>query len=160
MSARCRILIADDHKLVRRGLQAILESTDDLVVVGSVDGSLVVEAATALAPDVIIVDVRAPVYVEGLRAIRQLRRSLPAARIVVCTLTDDDLDLSKAAFAAGAIGFLSKSACSASDVVDAVRRAAFADNILTFNFSASRNRATWTRPTVTTALNPEAILQD
>ena len=124
LSQPFRLLLADDHKIVRRGLRSLLEDYSDLIVVGDVDGFAVAEAAAATCPDVILFDVRAPRHEDGLKSITQICRKVPDARIVVCTVAEDTADLTARAFEAGAVGFLSKTRCDAREVAAAIRIAA------------------------------------
>jgi NarL family two-component system response regulator LiaR len=102
-----RILIADDHAVVREGLRAFLQLQDGLEVVGeAADGVEAVEQAERLAPNVVLMDLVMP-KLDGVGAMRQLRVRLPAARVIVLTsfLEDDRL---LPAIEAGAAGYLLK----------------------------------------------------
>jgi DNA-binding NarL/FixJ family response regulator len=117
-----RVLIADDHPVVREGLRLVLERRDDLHVVGeAADGRAAVACAIAVRPDVAIVDLDMP-RLDGVRVIGELSRVLPSCRCLVLTLHEDDAHL-REAFAAGATGFVVKGASSA-DIERAVRSAA------------------------------------
>jgi DNA-binding NarL/FixJ family response regulator len=84
-SAPIRVLVVDDHPLVRTALAARLSDEDDLTVVGECeDGSQVVEAATRLRPDVVFMDLSMP-GMDGLEATEALRAADPAARVIVLT---------------------------------------------------------------------------
>lgn len=85
-----RILIADDHLVVREGLRAILEAAPDMVLVGeAADGAEAVQLAGALLPDVVLMDLAMP-NVDGIEAIRQIKARYPAVEIVILTTYDDD----------------------------------------------------------------------
>lgn len=102
-----RIFIADDHAIVRSGIQALLETIDDLEVVGEAsDGQEAVTAVAALRPDVILMDLEMPVL-DGIAAIEQIMAQWPEARILVLTsfATDDRVF---PAVKAGALGYLLK----------------------------------------------------
>lgn len=117
-----RVLIVDDHDLIRQGLRRAFEREHDLEVVG--EAASVAEAvrgAKELAPDVVTLDVRLPDGT-GLEAARRIRMLLPQAGIVVLTMYAGDEQLF-AALEAGASAFVAKSAPS-DDVVAAVRHAA------------------------------------
>ncbi len=103
-----RVLLVDDHELVRDGFAMILDAQHDMEVVGqAADGARVVELARALAPDVVLMDVRMPV-VNGIEATRQLRAA-GLSRVAVLMLTTFDLDeYVYEALRAGASGFLLK----------------------------------------------------
>jgi two-component system, NarL family, response regulator LiaR len=102
-----KVLIVDDHSVVRRGLRAILESEQDIKVVGeAADGAEALEKVRELLPDVVLMDLVMPV-VDGITAIRQIRESCPGTRVLVLTSFADD-DKVFASIKAGAIGYLLK----------------------------------------------------
>jgi DNA-binding NarL/FixJ family response regulator len=121
-----RLLLADDEAMVRRGLRLVLETEDDLEVVGeAADGVEAIEEAGRLHPDVILMDVRMP-RLDGVEACRRLVETSDA-KVVVLTTFDLDEHLF-AAVQAGASGFLLK-ASRPEDLVAAIR-AAYAGNAL------------------------------
>jgi two-component system NarL family response regulator len=102
-----RVLIADDHPLVRRGLAAIINMEDDATVVGEAgDGEEAVALWRRLHPDVTLMDLRMP-RLEGVQAIRQIRAEDPQASIIVLTTFDHDEDI-YAGLRAGAKAYLLK----------------------------------------------------
>jgi DNA-binding NarL/FixJ family response regulator len=102
-----RILLADDQSLVRTGFRLILDSEDDLEVVGeAADGRQAVAAARELQPDLVLMDIRMPVL-DGIGATCELARSGSATKVLVLTTFDDDA-LVHDALQAGASGFLLK----------------------------------------------------
>jgi DNA-binding NarL/FixJ family response regulator len=102
-----RVLIADDHAVVRQGLRTFLDLQDDIEVVGeAADGAAALEAAVALTPDVVLVDLVMPVM-DGIEAIRGLRAEVPSARAIVLSSFIDDEKLLPAV-RAGAAGYLLK----------------------------------------------------
>jgi DNA-binding NarL/FixJ family response regulator len=116
-----RVLVVDDHAVVRQGLRGLLELQDGIEVVGdAADGAQGVEAATQLRPDVILIDLVMPVL-DGVSAMRLLRERLPEARVIVLTSFLDD-DKLLPALRAGAAGYLLKNA-EPQEVVRAVRAA-------------------------------------
>lgn len=115
-----RLLIVDDHPVVRDGLRGILESSPDFTVVGEA-GDGAVTRAEALQPDVVLMDLRMP-GTDGVSAIKQLVQRGATARILVLTTYDTDSDVVKA-IEAGATGYLLKD-CPRSELVRAVRAAA------------------------------------
>jgi DNA-binding NarL/FixJ family response regulator len=122
-----RVLVADDQALVRGGLCMILESQPDLVVVGeAADGAEAVARATALAPDVVLMDVRMP-NVDGIAATREITAHT-AARVLVLTTFDLD-EYVYDALAAGASGFLLKD-MRREELVAAVRTIAAGEALL------------------------------
>jgi DNA-binding NarL/FixJ family response regulator len=111
-----RILLVDDQELVRAGLRLILSAEDDLEIAGEApDGRAGVEAARALRPDVVLMDVRMPVL-DGIEATRELGAD---HRVLALTTFEDD-DVLWGVIEAGAAGFVLKDA-PASDLVSAVR---------------------------------------
>jgi DNA-binding NarL/FixJ family response regulator len=115
---KLRILIADDHELVRRGLSSLLQSREGWEVCGEAsDGREAVEKARQLKPDFVIVDVGMP-NLNGLAATRQLTQDDPQAKVIVLTITDSD-HVIREALNAGARGFVLKSD-AARDLVSAI----------------------------------------
>src|ERR1700691_6545768 len=115
---KLRILIADDHEVVRRGLSALLQSHEGWEICGDAkDGREAVEKAKALKPDVIILDVGMP-NLNGLAATRQLLQHDAGYKIIVLTITDADQVIREAPDA-GARGFVLKSD-AARDLASAV----------------------------------------
>ena len=116
--AAFRILVADDHEVVRKGLVALLQAQADWQVCGEAgDGREAVEKATQLKPDVVILDIGMP-SLNGLEATRQILKANPQARVLVLTLHDSD-QVVREVLNAGARGFLLKSD-AARDLVAAV----------------------------------------
>src|SRR5262250_969962 len=113
-----RILVADDHEVVRRGLCGLLGSQPDWEICGEAsNGREAVEKTLQLKPDVVILDVGMPVL-NGLEATRQILKSNPQARVLILTLHDSD-QVVREVLNAGARGFLLKSD-AARDLVAAV----------------------------------------
>ena len=128
MSEPIRVLVVDDHAVVRQGLRGLLELQDGIEVVGdAADGARGVEAATELRPDVILIDLVMPVL-DGVSAMRLLRERLPEVRVIVLTSFLDD-DKLLPALRAGAAGYLLKNA-EPQEVVRAVRAAHAGQTIL------------------------------
>lgn len=104
-----RILIADDHYVVRMGLVALVETEPDLQVIGeAADGEQAVELFRKLRPDLTLMDLRMPLK-DGITATREIRDQFPGAQILMLTTFDGDDDIHKA-LSAGANGYLLKSA--------------------------------------------------
>ena len=117
-----RVLLVDDHALVRSGLRAVLGTTDDCEVVGeAATGEEAVALVPTLRPDVVVMDLSMP-GAGGVEATRQVRAVSPSTRVLVLTTFSDDHRV-RAALAAGATGYLLKDAAP-DDVVTAVRAAA------------------------------------
>ena len=114
---RSTILVADDHNLVAELCKKLLEP--EFEVVGTVsDGRELMRAATALKPDVIIVDIGMPVL-NGLDAAEHIKHVLPAIKVVFLTM-NNDVEVAAEAFRRGASGYLVKT-CATSEVVSCVR---------------------------------------
>ena len=114
-----RVLIADDHAVVREGLRGFLALQDDLEVVAeAADGEEAVAAAERLTPDVALVDLVMP-RVDGIEAIKRMREVAPATRVIVLTSFADE-DRMLPAVRAGAVGYLLKDVAP-QDLVAAVR---------------------------------------
>jgi DNA-binding NarL/FixJ family response regulator len=124
-----RILIADDHELVRSGLRAMLDTQDDLEVVGeAADGTAAIEEAFTLRPDVIVMDIRMP-RLDGIEATRRIlaQGTLPPKILVLTTFDLDEYVWE--ALRAGAGGFLLKDAAPA-QIAEAVRTVARGESIV------------------------------
>ena len=121
MSEPSRILLADDHALLRQGLKLIIEREPDLTVVAEAgEGHQAIEQAIKHRADLAILDVSMPVL-NGLSAARELRRRLPALRILMLSMHDDE-EFFLEALQAGADGYLLKSAVDY-QLIDACRAA-------------------------------------
>lgn len=117
-----RILLADDHPLVRLGLSAVFATTEDIEVIGEAgDGRDAVRSAVRLSPDVVVMDLRLP-DLHATEATRQIVTGRPDTKVLVLTMFEDD-DTVFAAMQAGATGYLVKGADGA-DIVAAVRAVA------------------------------------
>ena len=107
MTDTIRLLIADDHLIVRQGLRLILETEQGFELIGeAADGVEAVQLAEQLKPDVILMDLRMP-RMDGIRAIRQLRIDQPQIAIVILTTFNEDV-LMREGLQAGARGYLLK----------------------------------------------------
>ncbi len=114
-----RVVVADDHVLYRRGLQLVMEQEDGVEIVGEADnGRDAVERVVALAPDVVLMDIRMP-KLSGIDACRAIKDKVPATRIVMLTFSEEESDLFDA-IKAGADGYLLKDV-PAEEVADALR---------------------------------------
>jgi two-component system, NarL family, response regulator LiaR len=115
-----RILIVDDHTIVRKGIRALLAEIDGMDVVGEADnGQVAVVQAATLSPDVILMDLAMPIM-DGIEAIRRIKADQPESRILVMTsfATDDKVF---PAIKAGALGYLLKESAP-EDLVQAIRQ--------------------------------------
>lgn len=114
-----RILIADDHGLIRAGLRALLQNEPDLVVVGEAgDGINLLSQAAALKPDIVLMDISMP-GMSGIEATQQLRQICPATKVLALTVHEDEGMLRKM-IRAGAHGYIIKRAVE-SDLLQAIR---------------------------------------
>jgi DNA-binding NarL/FixJ family response regulator len=104
---KIRVLLVDDETAVRRGLRMLLESESDLEVVGeAANGSVALEMATSVEPDLVLMDVRMPA-VDGIQATANIRTLHPQIRVLILTMFDDQATR-LAAEAAGAAGVIAK----------------------------------------------------
>jgi len=117
-----KILLADDHALVRQGLRFILEAQDDMEIVGQAgNGNEAVEMAEKLKPDVVVMDVAMP-GLNGVEATRRLSGSLPRTRVLALSMHKDAVYV-REILRAGARGYLLKDSGDA-DLIAAVRAVA------------------------------------
>jgi DNA-binding NarL/FixJ family response regulator len=117
-----RVVIADDHNVVRKGIRDLLLDEDDIAVVGEArNGHEAVDLATALQPDVVVMDIAMP-ELSGVEATRQIRAQAPSVRVLVLTAYDDDPYI-YSLLDAGATGYILKTAESR-EIVRAVRATA------------------------------------
>lgn len=123
-----RLLVVDDHPVVRMGLVAMLSEHPDFEVVGeAADGAEAVLLAARLTPDVVLMDLRMPVM-DGAEATAKMLASPPAPAVLVLTTYDTDADIVRAV-EAGANGYLLKDA-PRETLADAIRRAARGETVL------------------------------
>ena len=125
---KIRVLLVDDQALFREGLQTLLSVWPDIEVVGQANnGQEAVEQATALQPDVILMDLRMPLL-NGVAATRHIQASQSDSRIIVLTTFDDDEHIFDA-LRAGAVGYLLKDV-SSEKLVEAIRTTARGESFL------------------------------
>lgn len=116
-----RVLVADDHGVLRDGLGRVIEAQDDMVLVGvAADGAEAIERCRETAPDVVLMDLEMPVL-DGIGATRAIADELPSVTVLVLTSFSDRHRIT-AALDAGAVGYLLKDA-AADDVVRGIRAA-------------------------------------
>jgi DNA-binding NarL/FixJ family response regulator len=155
-----RVLLVDDHRMLREGLRRSIESYGFEVVGEAADGEAAVRMAAALQPDVALLDVTMPVL-DGIETCRRIRQGHPTVRVVMLTM-HADRDIVTRAAKAGASGYLAKS-CSTDELAEALRTAARGE-ALSPEFQASLLRETQrlATPTVTEPLiskREEEVLQ-
>jgi DNA-binding NarL/FixJ family response regulator len=123
-----RLVVVDDHPIVRGGLRDTFADAEDIVVVGEAgDGAEGVERAESLAADVVLMDLRMP-GTDGVAATAALRERVPSARVLILTTFDSESDVLPA-IEAGAIGYLLKDALP-DELTRAVRAAARGEPVL------------------------------
>ena len=129
MSDTIRVVIADDHPVVRTGLRGMLETQTDIEVVGEAEnGEEAVSLAGRLEPDVVLMDLQMP-ELDGVSATEQIRARLSRTHVLVLTTYDTDADITRA-IGAGAIGYLLKDA-PRDDLFHAIRAASRGESVLT-----------------------------
>jgi DNA-binding NarL/FixJ family response regulator len=125
---KIRILIADDHAVVREGTRRILEQEQDLEVIAeAIDGGEAVKLATELKPDVAIVDIAMP-HVDGIEATRRIKELCPGIAVLILSAYDDD-QFVFSLLEAGAAGYLLKD-IHGHELVDAVRAVHAGESVL------------------------------
>ena len=116
---KIRVLLADDHAIVRDGLCALLQNSDDIEVVGlAADGLETVRLAGELRPDIVILDIAMP-HLNGVEATRRIQKAVPEARILILSQHEDPPYMLDALWA-GAAGYLLKRDAGA-DLVESIR---------------------------------------
>jgi DNA-binding NarL/FixJ family response regulator len=120
MTDKIRVLVADDHALLRKSVVSLLSEESDIEVVGEAnDGEEAIAMAADLVPDLILMDVRMP-KVLGIEAARQISAAQPATKIVMLTVSDEEEDLFEA-IKAGASGYLLKE-IDPTEIAQAIRQ--------------------------------------
>lgn len=116
---RIRVLLADDHTILRDGIRALLEDQEDIEVVGEAeDGQAAVRMTSQLKPDVVVMDIAMPIL-NGLEATRQIQRDQPRIRVLILTMHENE-EYIRQVLAAGALGYVLKDA-AARDLIGAIR---------------------------------------
>ena len=116
---KIRIILADDHTILREGIQALIDNQPDMQVVGEAqDGHSAVRMATQLKPDLVIMDIAMPLL-NGLEATRQIKKSCPGTQILILTMHENE-EYIRQALASGAMGYILKDA-AARELLDAIR---------------------------------------
>jgi DNA-binding NarL/FixJ family response regulator len=125
---KIRILLVDDHVVLREGMRSLLEEEKDLEVVGEAsDGLEAIKRTAELQPDVILMDIVMP-KVNGVEATREIRKANPAAHVLVLTAYSD-ISYILGLLEAGACGYVLKNA-RRTEIVGAIRAAYFGDSVL------------------------------
>ena len=119
MTSKIKILLADDHTLFRKGICALLEDEQDMVIVGEAEnGREAVRLVSSLKPDVVLMDIAMPLL-NGLEATRQIRHEHPSTRVLVLTMYDHE-EYFRQMLEVGASGYIIKRA-AATELVSAIR---------------------------------------
>ena len=149
MAEKIRVLLADDHALVRQGIRQFLESAEDMTVVAEADnGQEVLRLIESAIPDVALLDIQMP-GMNGVEAARQIKSRFPQVRVLILTAYDDDPYIF-AAVQAGADGYLLKR-IDMEDLLRAVRAVHRGDAVLSPEVTARVMRQMQTgRPTIST----------
>lgn len=117
--SKTRVLLADDHAVLRAGLRMLLSAQPDIEVVGeAADATEAIEKAGALQPDIVLLDLTMP-GTPGLEALGQIMEKAPATRVLILTMHDDEAYL-RQALQAGASGYVLKKAAD-TDLISAIR---------------------------------------
>lgn len=131
---KIKILLAEDHKIVREGTRQLLEQAADMLIVGeAADGLEAVSLATELHPDVVVMDVRLP-KLNGIEATRTITARFPDIRILILSAYDDDSYVFPL-LEAGASGYLLKTA-SGAELAEAIRRVVAGETALSPRITA------------------------
>ncbi|HLU42979.1 MAG TPA: response regulator transcription factor [Microthrixaceae bacterium] len=129
-----RVLLADDHQILRDGIRRGLEAAGEEVVGEADNGEQALELVRETRPDIVIMDLTMPVL-DGVTATRRITEEFPDVKVVVLTMHDDP-PRTRAALEAGAIGYLSKGT-SFADVLDTLRRVMAGEEVLSPQLAAS-----------------------
>ncbi|MFH2102300.1 MAG: response regulator transcription factor [Chloroflexota bacterium] len=125
---KIRILLADDHTILRSGIRAILEDEPGFVVVGEAEnGRSAVTMACQVEPDVVIMDIAMPLL-NGLEATRQIKRQCPGVRVLILTMHDNE-EYIRQVLEAGAMGYILKDA-AAKELINAIRAVHRGESVL------------------------------
>ncbi|MFZ0534928.1 MAG: response regulator transcription factor [Anaerolineales bacterium] len=115
---KVRILLADDHTILRDGIRALLEDEPDMTVIGEAeDGRTAVKLACQLKPDVVLMDIAMPLL-NGLEATRQIKHDCPQVKVLILTMHENE-EYIRQVLASGAMGYILKDA-AARELLDAI----------------------------------------
>lgn len=128
MSIKIRIILVDDHRILREGIRSLLEEHDDIEVIGEAeDGRSAVKLVGELQPDVVLMDIAMP-QLNGLEATRQIKRDNPDVRVLILTVHDNE-EYIRQVLATGAMGYVLKYA-AASELLSAIRTVYRGESVL------------------------------
>lgn len=129
-----RVLIVDDHPMMRDGLRSTIELEKDMCVIGeAIDGAQAIQMHATLRPDVTLLDLQMP-HVDGLQALTAIRKSQPEASVVVVTIYPGDARVTRA-LTLGATSYLLKSA-SSEEIIGTIREAAAGRQVMASEVSS------------------------
>ena len=129
MEKQIKVLLVDDHEVVRNGVRAYLEAQEDILVVGECgDGEAAVELAKKTSPDVVLMDLVMETGIDGVEATRRLKRTCPRTQVVVLTSYHED-EYIFPALKAGAISYIIKDV-KMEELADAIRKASQNEAVL------------------------------
>src|SRR5260370_4321193 len=118
---KIKVLLADDHTIVRQGFRALLQAEEDIAIVGEAEtGRQAIQLAKELEPDVVVMDIAMPLL-NGLEATRQIIKEVPSAKVLILSSYSDDEYVQQLS-EAGAVGYLLKQNADA-DLIKAIREA-------------------------------------
>ena len=125
---KIRVLLADDHTILRDGIRALLDDQADIEVIGEAqDGQATVKMTAQLQPDVVVMDIAMPLL-NGLEATRQIQRDFPQVKVLILTMHENE-EYIRQVLAAGALGYVLKDA-AARDLLGAIRAVYQGDAVL------------------------------
>ncbi len=119
-----RILLVDKQKILRQGIRLLLERSDEFEVVGDTDGTKAVALAVDLRPSIVVIDLRLPLFEDGLRILVELVESVPGVRVIVLTVAGNDGNAVYHAVRNGAVGCVLKGTGDIAEVEEAIRQVA------------------------------------
>ncbi len=155
---KIRVLIADDHTLVRDGIRSLLALTADIEIVGeAADGREAVEKVRQLMPDIVLMDLAMPIM-GGLEAARRVRKEFPATKVLVLTQYDDS-EYVIPVIEAGARGFVSKMS-SSSELASAIQAVYRGESFLSPSAAAALIDECQQQTTFKGEKNPYQLLTD
>jgi DNA-binding NarL/FixJ family response regulator len=138
-----RILLVDDHQILREGIRRGLESAGEEIVGEAENGEEAIDLALQLRPDVIVMDISMPVL-DGVAATERILAEMPGTKVVVLTM-HDDVHKTRAALNAGAVGYLTKGT-SMAEVIETVRAVIGGETVLSMDLAVSMLRAAQESP--------------
>ncbi len=116
---KIRVLLADDHTILREGIRSLLEDEPDILVVGEAeDGHSVIRMACELGPDVVLLDIAMPLL-NGLETAQRLQRDCPSAKVLILTMHENE-EYIRQVLASGAMGYILKDT-AARELISAIR---------------------------------------